>query len=98
MEAGYFGRLGRSKIFFGQVGRQMYDVREVEKFRRLWRSRNLGGLEGLRGRNHRKNPLAGNKCIFASSCILSVIIQVITAQEDLPLALLLFFMFKYVLI
>jgi hypothetical protein len=33
----------RSKIFIGQVGRQIYEVRLVGKFWRLRRSGNLGG-------------------------------------------------------
>jgi hypothetical protein len=57
MEVENFGRLGRSNIFFGQVGRQIYEVREVEKFGSLWRS---GGLERFGGRKHRQDPLASN--------------------------------------
>jgi hypothetical protein len=44
-EDGNFGRLERSKIFIGQVGRQIYEVRLVGKFWRLRRSGNLRGRE-----------------------------------------------------
>jgi hypothetical protein len=62
-----FWEVREVEILFSQVGRQIYEVREVEEFGRL------GGLEELRGRNHRKHPLAGNKCIFATSCILCML-------------------------
>jgi hypothetical protein len=42
-------------------------VRDVDNFGRLGRSGNLAGLEGLEGW---KDPLAGNECIFATSCTL----------------------------
>jgi hypothetical protein len=51
--------LGDPKIFRGQVGRKIWEVREVNKF---VRSR---GLEGL---GWRKDPLSGNKWTFATSC------------------------------
>jgi hypothetical protein len=44
-EVGNFGRLGSSKIFGGQVDRQMWTVRGVGKFWRIGRSENLGGRE-----------------------------------------------------
>jgi hypothetical protein len=55
------------KFFIGHEGRQIWEVREVGKFGRLGKLGNLGGLEGLVGR---KDPLAGNECIFATSCTL----------------------------
>jgi hypothetical protein len=40
-----YGRLGRSKIFSGQVSRQTLEVRHLKKFVKLGRSKNLGGRE-----------------------------------------------------
>jgi hypothetical protein len=70
-EVGNVGSLWNSKIYRGQMGRQSYevggfgkfcDVMEVRKFGRS------GGLKGFGGRKVRQDVLAGNKCIFGTSC------------------------------
>jgi hypothetical protein len=96
---GNFGRLWTSKIFSGQIDRQIYEVwglgkfcevREVRKFGRS------GGLEGLGGRKVLQDVLAGNKCIFCNFMyIVYVIFALITAEKGFSTALLLF---KYILI
>jgi hypothetical protein len=67
-EVGNFGRLWTLKIFRCQIGRQIYEVVglgkfcEVREVRKFWRSEGLGGRKG------QQDVLAGNKCIFATSC------------------------------
>jgi hypothetical protein len=50
-----------SKIFRGQIGRQICEVREIGKFGRFERSGNFGG------RKDRHDSLAGNEYIFVTS-------------------------------
>jgi hypothetical protein len=60
----------RSKIFRGQLGRQVWEVREEGKF---WDVSNVtkfgrsGGLNRLGGWKRRQDPLAANKCVFATT-------------------------------
>jgi hypothetical protein len=55
------------EIFFGLVGRQIYEVREVEKFFELRKSESLGGLERFCSRNYLQNLLARNTRTFNCS-------------------------------
>jgi hypothetical protein len=58
-------------MFTGQGGRQIWEVRHIRRFLEVREVRKLGrsgGLEVLRGRKDRQDPLACNECIFATSC------------------------------
>jgi hypothetical protein len=90
------GRLGRSKIFSGQVGRQICVVRNVRKFWRLGRSEYLGGREVWKdwegatfGRIH--SPIINAFLQLRIYCVSY-------HSDDYRTALLLFFLlFKYIL-
>jgi hypothetical protein len=66
---GKFWEVREVENFFGQVGRQMFDVRDFKKFGRLGRSENLRGWRfGMTGMAEgQKEPVDGNKCIFPIS-------------------------------
>jgi hypothetical protein len=58
----------RSKIFRGQIGRQMLEVRRLGKFCEVSKVRKFGRSGGFKGRKVRQDVRVVNICIFATSC------------------------------